>query len=93
MQIANRASDFAALIFNIKPQIERDLVVPAPRRVQFRARGADLPGQGRLNIHVHVFQCGVPLENAFLDLGFHLAQTFLDLRILIRGDESRGRER
>ena len=71
------------LLFHVKPEIERNLVVPAAGRVQLSARGADSFRKRGFDIHVHVFKRLVPFELAGLDLLFDRAQSALDFLSLI----------
>ena len=47
-----------ALLADVQPQIERDLIVPRARRVQHAGFLAERPRQQRLDRHVHVFLVG-----------------------------------
>ena len=76
------------LIFDIKPQIKRGLIVPAPRSVQFCASFADFLAERALNIHVHVLERFVPLKFSGLDFLFDRAQSSFDLFLFRDGDNS-----
>src|SRR5437870_532466 len=51
LQTPQARRDFRDLSFDVKPQVERDLVVPAPRGVQFRASGTDSFRQRGFDVH------------------------------------------
>jgi hypothetical protein len=91
LQGAQALADFRRLRLHIKPQIERDLIVPAARRVQLRPRRADAFGQRGLDIHVDVFERTFPAEIARLDFSFDHREGRLDLFVLFsRQNASRG---
>ena len=58
----------------IKPHVEGDLIVAAPRRVQFAPGRTDQLGQAPLDIHVNVFVGLGELELAAVDLALHRLQ-------------------
>ena len=74
------------MLFDVKPQIKRDLIVPAPRGVQLRAGFADFFSEGALDIHVHVLERFVPLKFSGLDFLFDRAQSSFDLFLFRCGD-------
>ncbi len=74
------------MLFDINPQIERNLIVPAPCGVQLRARLADFFGERALDIHVHVLESFVPLKFAGLNFLFDLAQSSFDFLLFRGGD-------
>src|SRR6266478_8525669 len=77
------------LLFDIKPQVERNLIVSAPRGVQLRARLADFSGEGALDVHVDVLKRFVPLKFSGLDFLLNLAQPGFDFLPFRGGDNPR----
>jgi len=75
------------LIAEIKPHVESNLVVAAPRRVQFAAGGADDLGQTPLDIHVNVFVRLRELEFSTVDLKLHSLQAADDFLCITRRND------
>ncbi len=61
-----------------KTQIGRDLVVPAPGRMQFAADVPDQFDQGVLDVHVDVFEFDVEREGTVLDAATNREETRLN---------------
>ena len=78
LQFLERHRRLLDLLFDVKSQIKRDLIVAAPRSVEFGARLADPVSQRALDIHVQIFGCFVPLKFSGFDLLFNFAQPALD---------------
>ncbi len=68
LQRGQQFVDLGDLVAQVHPDVQRDLVVPAPRRVQLAAHGADLLDQAALDVHVDVFEGRAELERARYDL-------------------------
>ena len=79
LQRAKPGIQLRNLRFDVKTQIERDLIVPAARGVKLRACGANSLRQCRFDIHVHVFERLVPPEFPRFDLLLDRAQSIVDL--------------
>src|ERR1700730_9348359 len=62
LQGAKMRADFSDLRFDIKPQIEGDLIVAAAGCVKLCASGADSFRKGGLDIHVDILERSVPLK-------------------------------
>ena len=77
LQIGNFAEQQNDFIAQPEPHVERDLVVARAGGVQFRAGGNAL-GQFGLDVHVDVFELGLPLEFAGGDFLADLIQAFGD---------------
>src|SRR5438552_8533134 len=93
LQTPQARRDFRDLSFDVKPQVERDLVVPAPRGVQFRASGTDSFRQRGFDVHVQVIERAVPRELARLDFLPDREQSTLNFSALRRAYDSCARER
>lgn len=88
LQRAKPCTQLRNLRFDVKTQIERDLIVPTACGVKLRTRGADSFHESSFDIHVHVFERSLPLEFPGFDLPFDRAQFLLDLSPLIGGYDS-----
>ena len=69
--VAEERDDFFA---QPEAHVERHLIIARAAGVQFRA-GGNPPGQLRLDIHMHVFEFGLPLELAGGDFPANLFQS------------------
>ena len=56
LQSAQMGVHLAALLFHIKPKIQRNLIVPAARGVQLRAGSAYSFRERGFDIHVDIFE-------------------------------------
>ena len=72
----------------IQTHIRGHLVIAAACGVQFRAGGADAASQLGLDIHVHVFESGLPFELARLNVCEDAGEAVLDLFLLLRGQDA-----
>ena len=79
----------AGLFFDVKPEVERNLVVAAARRVQLRAGVADFFDERALDIHMRVLKRFVPLKFPELDFLFDFTQSGFDLFLFRGGDDPR----
>ena len=71
-------------------EIKRDLIVTAPRRVQFRAGRADSFRQDGFDIHVQIFELRLPDEFVAVDFLFYRAQAVFYFGQFVRRNNSRG---
>src|SRR2546423_3724319 len=78
LKLARRPTDS---LFDVKPQIERDLIVATPGGMELRTGGVDFFCERALDIHVHVFKRFIPDKFPGIDFLFDLHQTALDLLI------------
>ena len=94
-QGALRAEDFfaenGAGVFEPQAHIGRDLVVATARGVEFGG-GRHALREGLLDVHVHVFELGVPLKRAGVHLGQDGVEAGVNSVALLRGDEPDVRE-
>ena len=72
----------------MKPQIERNLVVPAARSMKLCACSANSLRKRSFDIHVHVFEGAVPLEFARFDFFFDSTQLGFNFLQFINGNDS-----
>ena len=77
-------------VAQVKAHIEADLVVAAPRRVEFAAHFADLLDQMLLDGHVDVFLGGGKVNFTPFDFPLNLPQAGHDPRCLFIGDDLAG---
>jgi hypothetical protein len=77
---------------NPKPQIRRDLIVSAPRRVQFSTNVADPIDQRPFDMHVDVFEFRSKRKPALLNFLADLEQPLLNLLALGVGNQTRLRK-
>ncbi len=68
----------------IEPHVQRNLIVAAPRRMQFSSRGTDQLGQAPLDIHVNILVGLRKLKLAALDLALDILQPADDLAAFAR---------
>ncbi len=76
------------LVTQPQADIGGHLVVPGTAGVQFLAGDADLVGEPRFNVHVHVFQGNGPLEFAGFDLFLDFRQAIDDGVALFLGEHA-----
>ncbi len=89
LQVAQQLADRIALVPEIQPDIQRDLIVPRARRVQLRAGVADALRQLGLDVHVDVLQLRLETELSRRDLRADFPQALDDLRALLFGNQPR----
>src|SRR5216684_6465185 len=88
LQRAKKRTDFADRRLDVKPQIERDLIIAAAGSVQLCSGRADSFRERGLDIHVYILERLVPLKLAGFDFLFDRAQSIVDLVSLFRCDDS-----
>jgi hypothetical protein len=93
LQIPQARRDFRDLRFDVKPHVERNLVVPTSRGVQFRASGPDSFGERGFDIHVHVLERCVPLKFSGVEFLLDFAKPGFDLFLFRSGDNPRFNQR
>jgi hypothetical protein len=86
------AVDQVDLVAQPQADVGGHLVVAGAAGVQLLAGDADLVGEARLDVHVHVFQRHRPFEFTGLDLGADLIQTLDDGVALLAGEHAGFRE-
>src|SRR5437870_1330365 len=79
LQRAKMRIDFGDLRLDVKPEIDRDLIVAAAGGVELRAGGPNSFRKRSLDIHVHIFKRLVPPEFASFNFLFDRAQSVVDL--------------
>ena len=80
-----RSVEHCAGMFKPKTHVGGHLVVAAAGRMQL-GRGRNGLGQRLLDVHVHIFERGIPVECARLDLGTYDIQARLD-RVALLGSK------
>src|SRR5207245_331130 len=85
-------ADVGDLLFDIEPQIKRNLIIPASRGVELCASFTDSFRQCALDIHVHVFERFVTFEISGADFLLDFAQPSLNLLLFGSGKNSSFRQ-
>ena len=75
LQRRDELQDPADLLPQVEPDIEGDLIVPAPPRVEFASHVADPLRQGLFDRHMDVLVVGTENKISRLDIGKDLAET------------------
>src|SRR5436190_5303669 len=92
LQIPQARRHFRDLRLDVETQIERDLIVAAARRVQFRTSGANSFRQRRFDVHVDILERLVPLKSSRIDFFLNFAQSVIDLTVFIGRNDAGLRE-
>ena len=79
-------------IAHVQLEVRRHLIVPAARRVQLAPHVTDTGDQGRLDVHVDVFEFRLPRHLASRDLLANVVECLDDLAALVVGEQPDFRE-
>ena len=88
LQVDQAAVDLVDRVAAPQPQVGRDLVVAAAGGVQLAADVAEAVDQRPLDVHVDVFQLGLELEAALLNLLADRLQALLNLPAFVGGEQA-----